>query len=1216
MKALSRLLNLTLLSTLLLTALGPSPALADHTPDPTSVAIAGTIQSELGCAGDWMPACDSTFLAYDAEDDVWQGSFNVAPANDQDKNGSRYKAALNGDWTENYGLNAAQGGGDIPLVVTEPRTVKFYYDHKTHWATDDVNSPIVVAAGTFQTALGCALNNDPSCLRSWMQDPDGDGLYTFATTAIPAGGYTVELGINERDSESAAAPQSFKVKEDGDEIYFGYNPSNEEFSVSTEGAPRGSLAQARAHWVTRDTILWNVVGSPRYTYALVSAPEGGLKVTAGGVEGGIEIPLTFVSGGPGSDVFESFPNLIGYAAFKLAANDATNAAELLKGQVAVISRDDTGKVVDATGLQTPGVLDDIYHYDGPLGATWENNVPTLRLWAPTAHAVAIQLFETSSASSPDVSPLTFEESTGVWSITGTTDWKNKFYLYQVEVLVPGTGAVETNLVTDPYSFSLSMNSERSQLVDLNDPDLMPDGWEGVQKPPLAAPEDSVIYELHIRDFSISDTTVPEELRGTYKAFTKTQSNGMKHLAALAKAGLTHIHLLPAFDIATIQEDRALWETVPDETLAALPPDSQDQKNLLAPYRDLDGFNWGYDPYHYTVPEGSYATDPNSSTRILEFRQMVQALNEAGLRVVMDVVYNHTNASGQDPRSVLDKIVPGYYYRLTADGNVETSTCCENTATEHTMMEKLMIDSVLTWATAYKVDGFRFDLMGHHMRANMVNLRNQLDALTPAADGLDGKAIYVYGEGWDFGEVANNSRGVNAAQLNIGGTGIGVFNDRLRDGVRGGNPFDPPVIQGFTTGLFLAPNSYESRPPAAQLATLLDYTDWIKAGLAGNLASYQFTTARGEFTTADRIFYGGVPVGYTSDPQENIVYVSAHDNETIFDAVQLKAPETASLADRVRINNLALDIAMLSQGVPFFHAGDDLLRSKSLDRNSYNSGDWFNKLDFSMQTSNFGVGLPAEGEGNYGYMQPLLASAALKPAPADIQFAASHFQTLLNVRQSSPLFKLQTAEQVQRSLTFLNAGPDQVPGLIVMQLTDIDALDPNLDALIVFFNASPTSAAFADPSLIGLTLEPYAPYVTNNADTALTEAGFDPATGAFTLPARSTVIYAIAESGAYQAATATAQPATAAPTATLTPTVAASATHLLAATATLVATPVTGPGGQSINTLNIVAVAVAILGALGAFYLIRSRQSGPEPEEAPPSTPTKKLSRTQRRKNRK
>src|SRR5690349_1540327 len=198
-----------------------------------------------------------------------------------------------------------------------------------------------------------------------------------------------------------------------------------------------------------------------------------------------------------------------------------------------------------------------------------------------------------------------------------------------------------------------MNSQRSQIVDLSDTELKPQGWDQLAKPALAAPEDIVIYELHIRDFSISDKTVPEELRGTYKAFTIKDSNGMQHLATLAQAGLTHIHLLPAFDIASVNEDKSTWQTVDEAKLKSYPPDSNQQSIAVSAIAGSDGFNWGYDPLHYTAPEGSYATDPNSWTRIVEFREMIQALNQSGLRVIMDVVYNHTNASGQNKNSVLE-----------------------------------------------------------------------------------------------------------------------------------------------------------------------------------------------------------------------------------------------------------------------------------------------------------------------------------------------------------------------------------------------------------------------------------------------------------------------------------------------------------------------------------------------------------------------------------
>ncbi|MCP5099196.1 MAG: DUF3372 domain-containing protein, partial [Chloroflexi bacterium] len=404
----------------------------------------------------------------------------------------------------------------------------------------------------------------------------------------------------------------------------------------------------------------------------------------------------------------------------------------------------------------------------------EGDTPSLHLWAPTAKLVRLHLFSDATIEDRDLTQIMrVDPDTGVWSLTGEPDWNGKYFLYEVQVYVPSEGGVQTNMVTDPYSVSLSQNSGRSQIVNLADPALMPDGWDSVEKPALDTPEDIVVYELHVRDFSVNDASVPAEFQGTYKAFTVDGSNGMNHLTALSDAGLTHLHLLPTFDIATIDEDKANWNGPTFDDLAEFGADAEDQQGLISEIRDQDPFNWGYDPWHYNVPEGSYATDADGTIRVVEYREMVQSLNNAGLRVVIDVVYNHTTASGQNSKSVLDRIVPGYYHRLSAAGRVERSTCCDNTATEHNMMRKLMIDSVVMWATMYKVDAFRFDLMGHHMKEDMLAVRAALDALTLEEHGVDGSSIYVYGEGWNFGEVADNARGVNATQFNMAGTGIGT-----------------------------------------------------------------------------------------------------------------------------------------------------------------------------------------------------------------------------------------------------------------------------------------------------------------------------------------------------------------------------------------------------------------------------------------------------------
>ena len=1147
--------NLFLILALLTASFSPvfASAVEAQGSQPDIVNIPGTHQDELGCPGEWQPACENTLLTYDIEDDVWQGTYEIQPANDGDKKGPRYKAALNGGWGENYGVNAVQGGADIPLVVSEPTQVKFYYDHKTHWIADNFNKLIVVAMGDFQKQLGCFNDNDPTCLRAWLQDPDGDGLYDVTTSGIQAGTYTVTFTRNEDANDVIGETQQFTVAKDGDAIYFGYDSVKEQFTISTTGAPVGNLTKQRAIWINKDTILWRIGGGSGLKYALIYSAEAALTLSPDGILNGTEIPLTFVSDKPDVEILRDYPHLREYAVLKVT--DTTALADVLKGQVAVVARSQAGRDVDATGVQFPGALDDIYKYDGPLGVTFEGEVPTLRVWAPTAGSVTLNLFDTERASYANKLPMQWDASTGVWSVTGEADWNGKYYLYEVKVFAPSTGKIETNLVTDPYSLSLSMNSKRSQIVDLNDASLKPQGWDNLPKPTLTAPEDIVIYELHIRDFSVSDATVPEELRGTYKAFTVKDSNGMKHLTALAEAGLTHIHLLPAFDIASVNEDKSTWKTVDETALKALPPDSDQQSIAVSAITGTDGFNWGYDPLHYTTPEGSYATDPNGTPRIVEFREMVQSLNESGLRVVMDVVYNHTNASGQTDNSVLDRVVPGYYHRLNGDGNVEKSTCCENTATEHDMMRKLMIDSVVTWATQYKVDGFRFDLMGHHMLEDMTAVRAALDSLTLEKDGVDGKSIYVYGEGWDFGEVANNARGKNASQLNIAGTGIGVFNDRLRDASRGGNPFDDVRLQGFVTGLVLTNNASEKRNAEDQQILLNNYTDWIRLGLAGNLAGYELVRADGKNVPGRLISYNGSPAGYTDDPQENIVYVSAHDNQTLFDAVQAKAPAEATIQDRVRMNNLAVSLVMFSQGVPFFHAGDDILRSKSFNPNSYNSGDWYNKLDWTYETNNWGAGLPLEGTGQWDIYKPLLADPTLAPAKTDITFASAVFREFLQIRKSSPLFRLQTEAQVKQSLSFLNNGPEATPGLIVMRLTDTGNIDPNYQEILVLFNARPEAVTFNDAALSG-NYNLHA-IQQNSADAAVKQASFTG--GAFNVPARTTAVFVIEK----------------APPATETPTESAPAE-----------TPAPAPN----NTLTIVGIIAALLALLGLGFLLRRKKA--------------------------
>ena len=519
--------------------------------------------------------------------------------------------------------------------------------------------------------------------------------------------------------------------------------------------------------------------------------------------------------------------------------------QLLTEQLAVVAATD-GELSAFTGVQVPGVLDDLYAdavASVPLGTGWQGGEPTLTLWAPTAQAVSLELWAAGATGDPTVIPAELDDADGTWWVADDAIDAGDEYRWSVEVYAPTTGEIETNSVTDPYSVALTTNSARSVVVDLDDDSLAPEQWAKTPAPVVERPVDRAIYELHVRDFSITDESVPEAERGTYRAFTR-DSAGTAQLRQLADAGINTVHLLPTFDIATIEERRD-QQAAPACDLASFGPASAEQQALHRRIRDLDGFNWGYDPFHFQAPEGSYAVDPNGGARVAEFREMVGALHGMGLQVVLDEVYNHAAASGQGEKSVLDRIVPGYYQRLNAVGNVETSTCCQNVATEHEVAEKLMVDSVVLWAKEYKVDGFRFDLMGHHSKQNMLAVRAALDELTLAEDGVDGKAVYLYGEGWNFGEVANNALFEQATQGQLGGTGIGTFNDRLRDAVHGGSPsrrtskFD----QGFGTGLGTDPNAYADGSPEQQLADLAHQTDLVKLGLAGNLRDFEFTGCR-------------------------------------------------------------------------------------------------------------------------------------------------------------------------------------------------------------------------------------------------------------------------------------------------------------------------------------------------------------------------------------
>jgi len=868
------------------------------------------------------------------------------------------------------------------------------------------------------------------------------------------------------------------------------------------------VEDARAHWVLAQRFLWLTDIEAASEFRLYHSAEAGLEqVTPAFLEQARWVPLQPASVDP--QLFSESPHFQEFSGLSVKlAHDQIKA--LLKEQLIAVALDAEGGLLDATQVQTARVLDDIYTGDDAgadrarLGVTYGGDEITASVWAPTAQALSIKVFDQDKQLLAS-HPMHEDEVTGVWSYTGAkADLDRRFYRYEIKVYHPHSCAIETLEATDPYSVALSSNGRHTQFVNLDDADLKPEGWDKHKVPELGAPEDAVIYETHIRDFSILDESTRPEYRGKYLAFTETDSRPVRHLQKLQQAGLTHVHLLPANDIATIKEtpeERVditdtvgrLCELNPEapvcgvedeetrllEVLQSYAPGTPDAQALVESMRALDGFNWGYDPRHYAAPEGSYASNPDGPARIYEMRAMIQALHKLGLRVALDVVFNHTVASALDENSVLDKLVPGYYHRLSEDsGEMESSTCCENTATEHKMMAKLMNEALVSFAGQFGFDAFRFDLMGHIPRAAILEAREAVRAVDPDT--------YFYGEGWNFGEVVDDRRFEQASQLNMGGTGVGTYSDRQRDAVRSG-------------ALFVADGS-------------LDDQDVARIGLAGNIKSHEFVTANDHRVRAEDYIWNGQPAGYAEHPADTINYVSKHDNETLWDKLQYNLPADWSADQRVRVHNQALAMPLLSQGIPFVHLGCDMLRSKSMDRNSYDSGDWFNRVDFTFQSNNWNLGLPRAGdnEDNWPVIGEISANPNIPVNAGQIEFASQVFREFLQIRKSSRLFRLTDGEQVRERVKFHNVGSAQVQGLIVMSLDDgqgLPDLDPERDALVVVINATESDQSYFIEGAEGFELHPVQ---RGSVDPALAQAGFEE--GHFTVPSRTTAVFVKPQQG--------------------------------------------------------------------------------------------------------
>ena len=510
---------------------------------------------------------------------------------------------------------------------------------------------------------------------------------------------------------------------------------------------------------------------------------------------------------------------------------------------------------------------DNYHYDGDdLGAVIHGSKTTFKVWAPTASWVVLNLFEKGDGVDAYKNVEMVKGDKGVWSHTEECG-HGTYYTYTV------TTAVGTQEAVDIYAKAAGVNGNRGMVVDLSLTD--PAGWSKDKvADPIEHYSEAIIWEVHVRDFS--NKIADSQYKGKYLAFTETglvnehgQSIGIDYLKEL---GITHVHLLPVYDYATVDE------TSPE-----------------------DEFNWGYDPKNYNVPEGSYSTDPyNGEVRINEYKQMVMALHEAGISVVMDMVYNHT----YDANASFNKIVPYYYYRYNTNGtNTSASGCGNDTASERYMYGKFMVESTAYWVEEYHLDGLRFDLMGLHDVQTMQEVEAAVHAVNPNA--------ILYGEGWTMGATIDGSAQANQSnisQIQPTGKGIGavaVFNDAIRDGLKG-SVFEK-TGQGFINGM-----------PKANATKVL-------FGIKG-----------------------GQGAGQTWKVENAMVinYMSAHDNNTLWDKLLLSNPD-ATDDQRNRMNNLGAAILMISKGTPFWQAGEEMLRTKDGDENSYKSSDAINNIDWSV-----------------------------------------------------------------------------------------------------------------------------------------------------------------------------------------------------------------------------------------------------------------------------
>ncbi|CUO91973.1 pullulanase [Clostridium disporicum] len=537
------------------------------------------------------------------------------------------------------------------------------------------------------------------------------------------------------------------------------------------------------------------------------------------------------------------------------------------------------EIVDVNKYFESKEFQKLYNYDGELGAIYSKEKTKFILWAPTADEVKIAFYgnDPYDYECEAKKILKMNKSIkGSWTLEVDGDLSGEFYNYIVYI------DKNENVLVDPYAKAVGVNGNRSMVIDLEATN--PEQWDEDTKPELNNWTDSIIYEVHVRDFTIDESSgIEASIRGKFKGFIedKTPLNHLKEM------GFTHIHLLPSFDYASV-----------DETKLHLPQ-----------------YNWGYDPKNYNVPEGSYSTNPyKGEVRIKEFKELVQKLHREGLRVVMDVVYNHTF----DLNSFLNLAVPKYYYRADEDGNYTDGSACGNeTASDRYMFRKYMVDSVVYWAKEYHIDGFRFDLMGLHDIETMKEIRRELDKID--------KSIIIYGEGWAGGPtpLSDEKAALKKNTFKYNDLQIAAFSDDCRDGIKGHVFYEEEA--GFVNG---GKDLEEAIKFSVVASTKHPQVDVNKAMYARNF--------------------------WANEPYQTITYASAHDNLTLWDKLQT-VNKDVSEDELIKMNKLAAAIVLTSQGISFIHAGEEIARTKmdeegNLIENSFKSSDYVNKLRWERRNT--------------------------------------------------------------------------------------------------------------------------------------------------------------------------------------------------------------------------------------------------------------------------